>query len=74
MYTMRAAEEIYEGSVFHISLSYLPTEVGYSKTMSDFHSWSGLRYNVELNVSGKENIQIGNKIVECFVVEMKVSQ
>ena len=74
MYTMTAAEEIYEGGVFHMSLRYLPIEVGYSKTMSDFSSFFGRMYDVELNVSGKEDIQIGNKIVECFVVEIKISK
>jgi hypothetical protein len=73
-YTISATENTYEDCVLVVSLSYLPVEVGYNRAISDFSSLLGLRLDVELNVSGKENIQIRNKIVECFVVELEVAQ
>jgi hypothetical protein len=52
----------------------LPIKEGYKKTLSIFSSLVGIRFDAELKVTGRENIQIGNKKVECFVLELEVAQ
>lgn len=72
-YTIKAPKDTYEDGVLYTSLSSFPIKEGYTKTLSIFSSFLGIRFDAELKVTGRENIQIGNKKVECFVLEIETA-
>jgi len=73
-YTIRAPEETYEDGILWYSLSYLPIKEGYRKNLSVFSSYLGARYDAEIYVTGKENLKVGSKEAECFVIEIRLAQ
>lgn len=73
-YTIRAPEETYEDGILWYSLSYLPITEGYRKNLSVFASYLGARYDAEIYVTGKENLKVDGKEVECFVIELRLAQ
>jgi len=73
-YTIRAPEGTYEDGILWYSLSYLPIKEGYRRNLSVFSSYLGARYDAEIYVTGKENVKIGSKEAECFVIELRLAQ
>ena len=72
--TIKAKKNTYEDGVLYTLISCLPLIESYEVRLSVFSSFIGVRFDASLNVVGIEKIKVGNRMVECYTLEIEGSQ